>query len=356
MIVSILVFLIMISVIVVGHEFGHYSVAVRNGIRVREFTVGLGPVLYSRDRGDTTFCIRLLPFGGACIFDGMNGLEMEEAERGSTVLDEKAFPNAPVSARIATVVAGPAANFILGYVLSMIIVAFSGTDLPVVQQVIENSAAEEAGMQAGDVIRKINGERIHLYRQVSLISSFNRGESLEIVFDRGGERLKATVTPKYYEEDERYLIGLRGSGEFIRCNAVQVFQYALYETEYWVRATYRSIGTIFTGQFSKDDLSGPVGIVKAVDDTYDAAKPHGIGVTLLSFLDLATLLTVNLGIMNLLPIPALDGGRLLFLILEAVRGKPVPPDKEGLVNLIGIGFLMALMVFVLFNDITRFFR
>ncbi len=356
MIVSILVFLIMISVIVVGHEFGHYSVAVRNGIRVREFSLGMGPVLYSRERGETTFCVRLLPFGGACVFDGMNGLEAEEAERGNGTLDERAFPNAPVSARIATVVAGPAANFILGYVLSMIIVAFSGTDLPVVQQIIENSAAEEAGMQAGDVIRRINGERIHLYREVSLISAFNQGDTLQIVFDRDGERFSTTLTPKYYEEDGRYLIGFRGSGEFIRCNAAQVFQYALYETQYWIRATYKSLGTIFNGRFSKDDIAGPVGMVKAVDDTYDMARPYGIGVTLLSFLDLATLLTVNLGIMNLLPIPALDGGRLLFLILEAVRGKPVPPEKEGLVNMIGIAFLMALMVFVMFNDITRFFR
>ncbi|MDO4284036.1 MAG: RIP metalloprotease RseP [Eubacteriales bacterium] len=351
MLVSIIAFLVIFSVIVISHEFGHYAIARRNGIRVTEFDIGMGPTLFHWQRGETEFCIKALPIGGACLFDGMNGLEQEKGD-----LDEHAFPNAPVWGRIATVFAGPFANFILGFLFAVIIVAFAGTDLPVVQQIMPDSAAQEAGLQAGDTITRINGESIHLYREVSLISAMNYGEPLTITYERSGEKSTVTVTPKYDEASGRYYIGLLGSGEYLKCNALQVFQYGFYEAEYWVKATVKSLGTIFTGHFSKDDLSGPVGVVKIVDDTYDQAKQYGIETVLLSFLNIATLLSINLGIVNLLPLPALDGGRLVFLLIEAIRGKPIPPDKEGMVHLAGIIALFALMIFVLFNDISKYFR
>ena len=327
MIISIIIFLIIFSVIVVSHEFGHFALARRNGIRVNEFTIGMGPALFHHQVGETDFCVRALPIGGACVFDGMNGLEQEE----DVELDAHSFPNASVSARIATVAAGPIFNFLLGFVLSLVVVAFSGTDLPVIQEVMEDSAAMEAGLEAGDVITKINGESIHLYREVALISSMNHGAP-------------------------RYFIGIIGGGEYHDCTALEVFPYAGYETIYWFKATVKSLANMVGGQFSKDDISGPVGIVKVVDDTYEEVNPYGLSAIILTFMSLATLLTVNLGVVNLLPIPALDGGRLVFLIIEAVRGKPVPPEKEGIVHLIGIILLMILMVFVLFNDISRFFR
>ena len=184
----------------------------------------------------------------------------------------------------------------------------------------------------------------------------NDGEPFDVELQRGDEKFTVTLTPKYSEEDQRYYIGLLGSGEYIRCTPLQVFQYGFYEAEYWVKATFRSLATIFQGKFQKDDLMGPVGVVKVVDDTYTEAKPYGMSVVVLSFMNLATLLSINLGIMNLLPLPALDGGRLLFLILEAIRGKKVSPEKEGMVTLAGALALIVLMIFVLFNDISRFFR
>ncbi len=344
MIISIIIFLIIFSVIVVSHEFGHFALARRNGIRVNEFTIGMGPALFHHQVGETDFCVRALPIGGACVFDGMNGLEQEE----DVELDAHSFPNASVSARIATVAAGPIFNFLLGFVLSLVVVAFSGTDLPVIQEVMEDSAAMEAGLEAGDVITKINGESIHLYREVALISSMNHGAPLTITYKRDGVKDTITIHPRYDQEAGRYFIGIIGGGEYHDCTALEVFPYAGYETIYWFKATVKS--------FSKDDISGPVGIVKVVDDTYEEVNPYGLSAIILTFMSLATLLTVNLGVVNLLPIPALDGGRLVFLIIEAVRGKPVPPEKEGIVHLIGIILLMILMVFVLFNDISRFFR
>jgi regulator of sigma E protease len=165
-----------------------------------------------------------------------------------------------------------------------------------------------------------------------------------------------TIHPRFDEEAGRYYIGIIGGGEYHECTALEVFPYAGYETIYWFKATVKSLANMVGGQFSKDDISGPVGIVKVVDDTYEEVNPYGLSAIILTFMSLATLLTVNLGVVNLLPIPALDGGRLVFLIIEAVRGKPVPPEKEGIVHLIGIILLMILMVFVLFNDISRFFR
>lgn len=364
MIISILIFLVIFSVIVISHEFGHFAIARRNGIRVVEFDIGMGPVLYRKKGKETDLCIRLLPIGGACLFDGMDGLDEEEAveteagqgESPVHVFDEHSFPNAPVGARIAAVAAGPVANFLLGLLFSIVLVAFTGTDLPVIQEVIPDSAAAEAGLEAGDVIRSINGERIHIYREITLISIMNYGEPLHITFERDGERQTVDLVPKFDESDNRYYIGIRGSGEYLKCNPFQVFRYGFYETGYWLKATVKSIGLIFRGHFSPDDVSGPVGVVKVVDDTYTQTAPYGPAAVLLTFLSLSTLLTVNLGVINLLPLPALDGGRLLFLLLELVRGKPVPPEKEGMVHLAGFAVLMFVMILVLFNDISRFFR
>ncbi|SEA16102.1 regulator of sigma E protease [Lachnospiraceae bacterium NK3A20] len=351
MIVSIILFFIIFSIIVIGHEFGHYCIARRNGIRVNEFDIGFGPTLLQWRRGETDFCVKMLPLGGACIFDGASGLDDTEHE-----LDEHSFPNASVSSRIATVLAGPVANFIIGFVFALFIVAFSGTDLPVVADIMDGGAAQEAGIQAGDTIRKINGESIHLYREVQLFSLVNYGEPLDIVYERNGERHEVTLTPKFDEEAGRYYIGIIGSGEYMRCNAPEVFQYGFYEAQYWVRATLKSLGLIFRGHFRMDDLSGPVGVVKVVDDTYTSAKPYGLPAVVLSMLNLATLLSINLGIMNLLPIPALDGGRLLIYIVEAIRGRKLSAEKEGYITLAGALALIALMAVVMFNDFTKFFR
>ncbi len=373
MIVSILIFLLIFSVIVIGHEFGHFAVARRCGIRVKEFDVGMGPALYRHKGKETEFCIRLFPIGGACIFDGMESMYdpdsiAEAAQQDGSHRDEEfpdaagkdvdvhAYPNAGVGARIATVLGGPIANFIIGLVFAIIIVAFCGTDLPVIRDVVENSAAQEAGLLAGDEITAINGRPIHIFREISLSSSMNYGESMRITYKRDGEKHTVVLTPRYDEEAGAYYIGIIGSGEYVSCGPLQTFRYGFYEAEYWVRATFQSIGLIFRGHFSADDLSGPVGIVKVVDDTYEVTKQYGISTVVLTFMNLTTLLSINLGIMNLLPIPALDGGRFLLLLVELVRGKKLSAEKEGYVTLAGVVILMAIMVFALINDIGRFFR
>ena len=348
---TIILFLVIFGIVVISHEFGHFIIGKKNGIRVVEFAVGMGPTLFSFTKGETKYSLKLLPLGGACMFDGEDGVAAEDG-----VQDEHSFLSANVWARISTVFAGPLFNFLLAFVFSLIIVAFTGTDRPIVQELMENSAAGEAGIQVGDEIISINGERIHLYREVSLISALNKGQTMDIVIKRDGEKHEVALTPRYSEEDGRYYIGLVGAGEYMKCNPAQVFQYGWYEVKYWVKATYKSLLMLLQGQATKDDVSGPIGIAQFVGDTYEEVKPYGISSIIFTMMNIVILLSVNLGIMNLLPLPALDGGRLVFMFIEVIRGKPISPEKEGMVHFAGLVVFMILMVFIMYNDIARIFQ
>lgn len=359
MIRTIILFLIIFSVVVISHELGHFLIARKNGIRVIEFSVGMGPTIFSFHKGGVKYALKPLPIGGACLFEGEDGLENQEEEE--TVQADRSegipFPKAGVWSRIATIFAGPFFNFLLAFVVALILNAFSGADLPTVGKVIENSAAMEAGLQEGDVITRIDHERIHFYREVMLISSLNKGETMEVHYERDGQKGVTYITPKYSEEDQRYYIGIANGGEFLKCNPLQVFQYGFYEVEYWVKLTFKSLGMVLQGQVTKEDVSGPIGIAKLVGDSYDHAEEnYGTASAILTMLEIVVLLSVNLGILNLLPFPALDGGRLVFMLIEVVRGKPIPPEKEGMVHFAGLVVLMLLMVFVMYNDIMKLVR
>ncbi len=355
MIRTIILFIIIFGLVVISHELGHFLIGRKNGIRVVEFSVGMGPTLFSFTKNGTKYSLKLLPLGGACMFDGEDGVEQEG--RSADASEGIAFTDAGVWARIATVFAGPFFNFILAFVVAVILTAFSGADLPVVGNLTEGSAAGAAGLQTGDVITKIGREPIHFYREVMLISSLNQGEDMEITYERGGEQRVTTLSPRYSEDDKRYYMGITSGGEYLKCNPLQVFQYGFYEVEYWVKITYKSLRMLVMGQVSKDDVSGPVGIAQLVGESYDQAeKNYGTSYAILAMLEIVVLLSVNLGIMNLLPIPALDGGRLVFMLVEVVRGKPVPPEKEGMVHFAGLVVLMVLMVFIMYNDIMRLMR
>lgn len=349
MAISIVLFIIIFCVVVVSHELGHFITAKKNGIHVVEFFIGMGPTVFSFHKGDTKYSLKLLPIGGACMFEGEDGLEREKGE-----FSEGAFQNAPVWARFATIFAGPLFNFLTAYVMALVLVSVCGITTSEVQAVNEGSRAAEVGLQAGDVLTKINGKRIHLGGEVTLISQLNtRGESLTVTYERDGQESTVVINPSYDEESQRYYMGIVAGG-YLKCNVPQTFQYAFYTMKFYAETTFKSLQMLVTGQLSKEDVSGPVGIVKMVDDVYDAVKPYGVVEVLLNMTNIALLLSVNLGIMNLLPLPALDGGRLVFLLIEAIRGKPVPPEKEGMVHLAGMMALMVLMALVLFNDITKF--
>lgn len=373
MVASIIWFFVILAVIILSHEFGHFIVARANGIRVIEFAMGFGPTLCSFTRKGTKFSLKLLPLGGACIFDDAeleNLSEEKKTDEGEEAFSEdisadgdKAlkkekpkgipFRQAGVWARISTVFAGPFFNFIVAFIFAMIIVGSVGTDLPVVQGLTDGRPAAESGLKVNDVITKINGESIHVWRDISLISILNSGEELTIEYERDGETGTVTFTPAYSSEDNRYYIGIEGGTYYMECKGFDLIKYSWYELIYNFRNTLKSLKQLVLGKLSYDNLSGPVGIAQVVNENYDVAKDYGISSVVLTMMNIAMLLSVNLGVINLLPLPALDGGRLVFLLVEAVRGKPVPAEKEGMVHLIGIILFFLLAIFVFYNDIMR---
>ena len=341
---GIILAIIVFGLIIFVHELGHFLLAKINGIRVDEFSIGMGPRLFSFVRGETRYSLKLLPIGGSCM---MGEDDVNDVGEGS-------FNSKSVWARISVVAAGAIFNFILALIFSMIVVGYTGYDEPVIYGVIEEFPAEAAGMQAGDRIVKMNNKKINIWREVTYYNMFHQGETVDLVYERDGERHEVTITPKQ-DEDGSYLLGVTSPGELKEANLLTALQYGVYEVRFWISTTIESLKMLVTGAVGMDQLSGPVGIVDVVDETYQQSKDYGIVVVIMQMLNIGILISANLGVMNLLPLPALDGGRLVFLIIEAIRGKRVSPEKEGWVHGIGMILLLALMAFVLFNDIKRLF-
>ena len=341
---GIILALLLFSFIVFFHEFGHFLLAKLNGIDVEEFAIGMGPLIFSKEYKGTKYSVRLLPIGGFCAMG-----EDEEATDSPGN-----FNNKSVWARISVIAAGAIFNFILAFILSVILVAMVGYDEPVISAVDEGYPAQEAGMEAGDKIVRMGGRKINIFREITLYNQLHQGEVTEITFLHDGEEITVTLTPKMDEDLGYQRFGFSG-GASKEANLFSALEYGVYEVKFWIVTTIDSLKMLLTGQVGVDQLSGPVGIVDVVGDTYEQSKDYGFFIVLAQLMNLAILLSANLGVMNLLPLPALDGGRLIFLFIEAIRGKRVPPEKEGYVHTIGIILLMVLMVFVMFNDIKRIF-
>ena len=339
-VLAILVF----SLIVFIHELGHFLLAKANKIRVDEFSIGMGPRLFSFVKGETRYSLKLLPLGGSCM---MGEDDVDDIGEGS-------FNSKSVWARMSVIVAGPLFNFILALLFSIIVVGYVGYDEPVITGVIEGYAAEEAGMQAGDRIVRMNNKKINIWREVTYYNMFHQGEDVDVVYERDGKKYEVTLTPKQNEEGQ-YLLGVTSSNKYTKPNVFTAIEYGVYEVKFWICSTLESLKMLVTGEVGVDQLSGPVGIVDVVDDTYQQSKAYGAIVVLMQMLNIGILLSANLGVMNLLPLPALDGGRLVFLIIEAIRGKRVAPEKEGWVHAIGLILLLILMAFIMFNDIRKLF-
>ena len=342
---SIILAIIIFSVIIIFHELGHFLVAKKCDVKVNEFCLGLGPTLLHFTKGETTYSLKLLPFGGACMMEG----EDEESTDG------RAFNHKPLLQRMVIVAAGPLFNFIMAYVLSVILIGAIGYDVPTLAGVMEGSPAEEQGIEAGDTIVSLNHYRVHFYQEISIYTFFHPGEEVKVTYLRDGEEYTAMLTPEYNEEAGRYLFGFQGDYTRIRGNIPQTLAYGFYEMKYQIYSTFESLKMLVTGRLSVNDMSGPVGIVKTIGDVYDESADSGAFYIAMNMINIAILLSANLGVMNLLPIPALDGGRLLFFIVEGIRGKKLNEEIEGRIHFIGFALLMALMVVVMFNDVYKLF-
>ncbi|HIW42686.1 MAG TPA: RIP metalloprotease RseP [Candidatus Mediterraneibacter vanvlietii] len=342
---GIIIAILLFSFIIIFHELGHFLLAKANGIRVDEFSLGLGPTLIGKQIGGTFFCIKLLPFGGACM---MGEDDADDTSEGS-------FNSKSVWARISVIAAGPVFNLILAWIFCVILIGATGYQSTEITSVLDGYSAQEEGLQPGDVIKEINGRNVHLWDDVRLYTLTHPNDTpYEVVYERDGEEYTAMIEPRQLEGDGSPLLGVT-SENFERPGVFGSMQYGMYKLKYWINYTVDSLRMLVTGQVGIKDMSGPVGIVNVVDDVYQSAAPAGVLAIILNLMNFGTFLSANLGVVNLLPIPALDGGRLVFLIIEAVRRKRVPPEKEGMVHFAGFALLMVLMVVVMYNDIMKLF-
>ena len=348
---NIVLALLVFSFIVFIHELGHFIFAKLNKIEVIEFSIGMGPRILSFDYKNTKYSIKLLPIGGSCMMKG---------EDDGTNIEKGSFASASVLGRISVVLAGPVFNFILAAILSVILTANVGYEKPVVYDVIDGYPAQEAGLRADDIITSINGERVVIYSDIHLILfNITNEKSVSVNYDRieNGETISGTIefTPKFDKESGRFLIGIQGGNTFAKASPLEVIKYGTYQVVFVIRSTIKTLGMMISGQVSTGEIAGPVGIVNMVGEAVESSKPAGTFYVIMILINFSILLSANLGVMNLLPIPALDGGRLVFLFIEAIMKRPISREKEGIVHTIGFMLLMLLMVFVLFNDIKKLF-
>lgn len=331
--------------IVFIHELGHFLFAKLSGICVVEFSIGMGPRLLSFKKGETRYSIKILPFGGSCMMLGEDDAQD----------DPRAFNNKSVGARIAVIAAGPVFNFILAFLFALVIVSQIGHDAPVLHGILEGYPAEAAGLLPGDRILQVNNRKVTAARDVSLYLLSHPGKEVVVRYERPQEGPgEAVISPQYSDEQGSYMLGVVFPG-YERVNSpLKLVYYSAYEVKYCIVSTFDSLGMLVRRQLQVDDaVAGPVRIVTMVGETVGEGREAGAGAVVMTLSYWILILSASLGIMNLLPIPALDGGRLVFLIIELMRGRPVDPQKEGMVHLAGMMFLMTLMVLILFNDIRN---
>lgn len=415
---TVIAFIVMFGVLVFVHEFGHFIVAKRTGMLVREFAIGFGPKIFSHKKDETVYTIRILPVGGYVRVAGedpeiidlkpgqhiglefkedgkvskiivnnkskhpdariievesvdldhrlmIEGYEIEENEKLFFNVDEKAyfimdeketqiapydrqFTSKSASQKGLQLFAGPFMNFVLAAVIFFILGMLQGipSDNAVVGGVQPDSPAEEAGFETGDEVVAIGETTISSWEDFQGIVQTKPEETLQMTVERGGETEVLTVTPRAVQAGEQEL-GQVGVQVALERSFWKAVPYSVEQTYEWTKLIVVNLGKLVTGQFSLDMLSGPVGIYDATDQVVETG--------FMNYLMWSAALSINLGVINLLPLPALDGGRLLFVGIEAVRGKPIDPQKEGVVHFIGFALLMLLMLVVTWNDIQRLF-
>jgi regulator of sigma E protease len=416
---TVIAFIVIFGALVFFHELGHLIFAKRAGILCREFAIGFGPKIFSFKKDETTYTIRLLPIGGFVRMAGEDpemveikpghriGLILDDQEKVSKIIlnnkekypqariievemsdiehdlvikgyvdgeDEKLqtfsinrnavfvedgnesqiapydrqFASKTLGQRTMAIFAGPMMNFVLAFVIFLIIAFLQGvpSEDPKLGKITPDGAAQKAGLHEGDLVHSIDGSEITGWNDVVEIIRKNPNNNLQFIVEREGQTKEISVTPKQ-QVVEGQKMGIIGVYSPVEKSPLKAIVFGFKETYSWTIEIFGMLGKLITGQFSIDALSGPVGIYVSTDTVAKSGIYY--------LMKWAGILSINLGIMNLLPIPALDGGRLMFFAVEAVRGKPIDRQKEGIVHFIGFALLMLLMLVVTWNDIQRFF-
>lgn len=347
-IIAVLLFGFLIAI----HEFGHFITAKAFGVRVNEFAIGMGPAIFSKQKGETLYALRVFPVGGYCAMEG----EDEDSE------DPRAFGAQKAWKRLIILAAGAFMNFVAGLVL--ILLLFSRAQAfttPVLTGFMDGFPLEgEQGLMAGDRIVSINGERIYLYNDVTMFLGRGSGEPYDIVVERNGERITLNDLPlelREYTVDGQTVTryGLYFAIEEATVGAK--LRNSWYNAIDFVRLVRISLTDLIAGNAGLKDLTGPVGIVDTITEV--GSQSATLGIALENILYFGALIAVNLAVMNLLPLPALDGGRIFFLLINGVWmllfRRRIDPKYESYVHVAGLVVLLGLMAVVTFNDLVRIF-
>ena len=334
---SILLAVLIIGILIFFHELGHYIGARAAGIRVHEFALGMGPVLFSTTRGHTKYTLRMLPIGGFLRVAG------EEGEEGDVPISER-YDGKPLLARAGFVVGGALMNFLLAIVVFILIFTFMGvpTTEPIIGDVNTEGAAHEAGIKPGDRVLRVGSEPIENWGYMQQAVARSPEQSVEFVVSRDGAQLSFMVTPRMDESLNRALIGVHP--EYSRFNVLHAVYLGVRETIWFTAEIVLVIVRMVTGQVPAEG-AGPIGIVVMVGQVARTG--------VLNLLSFAAIISIQLGLFQLLPIPALDGSKLAFLLIEGVRGRPIDPEWENMVHLVGFALLMGFLVLITFKDLQR---
>ena len=349
-IINLIVFILILTVIVAFHEFGHYLFAKICGVYVYEYAIGMGPKLFSKKIGETVYSIRAIPIGGFCQLAGED-LDEDDARK---VPKDRRLQNKNPFQRFLIMFFGPMNNFILTVILLLFIaLIWGGTTMnPIISKVQKNSAAYEVGLSAGDEILKINNHKIATSDDISLylaISDPKKGSTFYVEKDDGTYK-NYKVVPKKTKIDGKtsYKYGIQMNQKRTK-GFVNAIVYTYKKTISMFKQMFITVGYLFTGGIKLNQLSGPVGIYSVVGESRAAG---GIA----NVLYLMAFLSLNVGFINLLPIPAFDGGHILFIIIELIKGSPVKPELENKIHFVFLVLLMLLMLVITFNDVLNLFR
>lgn len=353
-------FIVVLSVIVFIHEFGHYYIAKISGVKIEVFSIGFGKELLGwNDKSGTRWKIALLPFGGYVkMFGDIDPASAPDTDKikGFSPEERKiAFHTKPLYIKAAIVAAGPIANFLLAIVIMSFMFSYYGrpTTLPIVNTVLEGSAAYEAGLLTGDVILDMDGEAISSFTDIQRVVSINTGTPITTLIKRNEETTTLSITPKITTRKDMFgndiqaaFLGISSTTvSYEKLGVAKSLMTSTIETYNISKGTLKAIGQMITGERSAREISGPIGIAKYSGQSAE----QGIS-TVLWFI---TVLSINLGLVNLFPIPVLDGGHLLYYAVEAVRGKPLADKVQQWGFKIGIALVVTLAIFAVINDIRN---
>lgn len=346
---NLIYFIIILGIIVLVHEFGHFIFAKMFGIYVYEFAIGMGPKLFhwKSKKGETEYSIRAIPIGGFCSLAGED-LDSDDQEK---IPEDRRLQSKPVWQRFLVMFFGAGNNFILAFLLLLVIAFGWGavSSKPIISELVANNPAEQAGLEVGDYILKINGHKIKTSDDVSIyLQVEDKSKPIIFTVKRDNKELDFEVVPKEEEVDgsKIYRVGIVSQGEVER-GFVASIQYAFTKMGALFRQMVITLKGLFTGGLSVNQLSGPVGIYSIVGTQASAGFEN--------ILYLIALLSINVGFINLIPFPAFDGGRILFLIIEKIKGSPIKAETENKIHTIGFILLLALMIYITFNDILKLF-